>query len=399
VLTEKASAVIPVSLPWLGPEEAAAAADAVASGWVAQGPRVAAFEHEFAARVVSRHAVAVSSGTAGLHMALVALGIGPGDEVIVPSLSFIATANAVRYVGATPVFADVDPTTLNLVPETIEPRVTSATRAVLLVHQAGIPADIDAIARLCSARDIALVEDAACAIGSTLRGVPIGGHSDLVVFSFHPRKVLTTGEGGMVTTPRDDWAQRLRRLRDHGMSVSASDRHESTKPVFEQYLETAFNYRMTDIQAAVGRVQLSRLAAILVRRRALGTRYQARLADIPGLVTAQDPPHATTNYQSFWVTLPDGFPMSRDALLQAMMNEGISPRRGIMAAHLEPAYLGHPHGPLPHTERLSRQSLILPLYPQMTEEQQDRVIAVLRRAAGMSPRPQPVQMRDGGWRT
>jgi len=381
--TEQTTGVIPVSIPWLGQEEAAAAAEAVASGWVAQGPRVAAFEHAFAERVEAHHAVAVSSGTAGLHMALVALELGRGDEVIVPSLSFIATANAVRYVGATPVFADVDPSTLNLVPQTIESRVTSATRAVILVHQAGTPADVDDVGRFCSARGIALVEDAACAIGSTLRGLPIGGHSELVVFSFHPRKVLTTGEGGMLTTPRDDWAQRLRRLRDHGMSVSASDRHQATKPVFEQYLETGFNYRMTDIQAAVGCVQLSRLETILLRRRALAARYQERLGDIPDLVMAHDPPYGTTNYQSFWVALPDGFPTSRGVLLQMMMDQGISPRRGIMAAHLEPAYLGHPYQPLPHTERLSLQSLILPLYPQMTEVQQDRVVAVLRKAAGL----------------
>jgi dTDP-4-amino-4,6-dideoxygalactose transaminase len=374
--------VIPIMRPWIGTEEAEAAAEAVISGWVAQGPRVAAFEEAVCRQVGAEHAVAVSSCTTALHLAMVVLGLGPGDEVIVPSLSFIATANAPRFVGATPVFADVEAETQNVSVETIEAAITAATRAVIVVHQAGVPADVRSIHELCDHRGIAVVEDAACAMGSTYRDEPIGAHSDLVTFSFHPRKLLTTGEGGMLTTSRADWADRLRRLREHGMNVSAAARHQSKTPVIEAYMETGFNYRMTDIQAAVGLVQLGRLDALVQRRRELAAGYQARFASIPGLRVVHDPAYGRTNYQSFWIVLPDEFPVSRNELLELMMEEGISPRRGIMAAHLEPAFEGHPHDPLPVTEMLTNRSLILPLFHQMTPDQQERVVHVLERAAG-----------------
>lgn len=372
---------IPVMKPWLGPEEAEAAAEAVLSGWVAQGPRVAAFEDAFRERVGATQAVAVSSCTTALHLSMVVLGLEAGDEVIVPSLSFIATANATRYVGATPVFADVDLETQNLTPATIRDALTPATRAVVLVHQAGVPAHVDAIHALCDPLGIAVVEDAACALGSTYRGEPVGRHSDLVAFSFHPRKVITTGEGGMITTPRDEWASRLRRLREHGMSVSAAERHSSGRVVLEQYLETGFNYRMSDIQAAVGVVQLARLDAIVARRRDLARRYREALSPIPGLRTAGDPAWGTTNFQSFWVVLPEDFPVGRNALLGRLQERGVSARRGIMAAHREPAFAGHPCGDLPVTDLLTRRSLILPLFHALTESQQDRVVEVLLDAA------------------
>jgi dTDP-4-amino-4,6-dideoxygalactose transaminase len=375
--------LIPIMKPWLGAEEATAAAEAITSGWVAQGPRVAAFEEGVAQKVGAAHGVAVSSCTAALHLSLVVLNIGQGDEVIVPSLSFIATANVARHVGATPVFCDVDPATQNLTASSIAELITPATRAVILVHQAGVPADIDPIRDVCEPKGIAIIEDAACAIGSTYRGRPIGGISDLVCFSFHPRKIITTGEGGMIMTSREEVSDRIRRLREHGMSVSAAARHASRDLVVEQYLETGFNFRMTDIQAAVGLVQLTRLDAIVDGRRQRALRYRSYLEDIPGLEMVKDPPYARSNFQSFWIVLPDEFPVERDTLLQTMMERGISPRRGIMAAHLEPAYAGSTHVPLPVTERLTRRSLLLPLFQAMTDEQQDRVIAVVREAAGM----------------
>lgn len=375
--------LIPIMKPWLGTEEATAAAEAITSGWVAQGPRVGAFEEAVARKVGAAHGVAVSSCTTALHLSLVALDIGPGDEVIVPSLSFIATANVARHVGATPVFSDVDPSTQNLTAASIAELITPSTRAVILVHQGGVPADIDAIREVCEPKGIAIIEDAACAIGSTYRDKPIGGTSDLVCFSFHPRKVITTGEGGMIMTSREDVSKRLRRLREHGMSVSAADRHASRDLVIEQYLETGFNFRMTDIQAAVGLVQLTRLDAIVEGRQQRAHRYQGRLEDIPGLEMVKDPPYGRTNFQSFWIVLPDDFPVERDALLRTMMERGISPRRGIMAAHLEPAYAASAHVPLPVTERLTERSLLLPLFHGMTDEQQDRVIAVVREAAGL----------------
>ncbi|WMX48214.1 aminotransferase class I/II-fold pyridoxal phosphate-dependent enzyme [Streptomyces roseicoloratus] len=378
--TAGAPARIPVMVPWLGEAEATAAAEAVRSGWVAQGPRVDAFEQAFAERVGARYGVAVSSCTTALHLALVALGAGPGDEVVVPSLSFIATANAVRYVGAEPVFADVDPATGNLTPDTVDAVRTARTKAVLVVHQAGVPADVTALRAACEGWGLPLVEDAACAIGSTVDGGSVGRGALLAAWSFHPRKLLTTGEGGMVTTDDAEWAARLRRLREHGMNVSAAERHASGTPVLESYLETGFNYRMTDIQAAVGLAQLEKLDALVARRRELAARYGGLLVDVPGLEPVRDPSYGQGNFQSYWVLLAEDHPVGRDALLAILAEAGVSARRGIMASHLEPAYAGHPAAPLPVTERISRDSLILPLFHTMTEEQQDRVVAVLREA-------------------
>jgi dTDP-4-amino-4,6-dideoxygalactose transaminase len=371
------AARIPVMIPDLGEAEARAAADAVLSGWVAQGPRVAAFERAFADRVGAAHGVAVSSCTAGLHLALAACGIGPGDEVVVPSFSFIATANAVRYVGADPVFADVDPLTGNLTPETVAPVLTARTRAVILVHQGGVPADAQAMRELCDKHGALVVEDAACAVGATAHGAPVGTGALVAAWSFHPRKLLTTGEGGMLTLDREDWAVRLRRLREHGMNVSAADRHASAGPVFESYLETGYNYRMTDVQAAIGLVQLEKLTAMVARRRELAAHYHELLADVPSLRAVRDPAYGTSNFQSFWVLLDQDFPGGRDGALERLAAGGVSARRGIMAAHLEPAYEDAKHVDLPVTERLTRDSLILPLFHTLTEDQQQHIVDVL----------------------
>ncbi len=378
--------MIPVMRPWLGEEEAAAAAEAVSSGWIAQGPRVARFEEAFAAAIGTGHAVAVSSCTTALHLAMVVAGIGQGDEVVVPSLSFIATANAVRYVGAVPVFADVEEATQNLTPATVEPCLTARTRAVLLVDQAGVPADLDAMRALCEPRGIAVVEDAACAAGSVYRGQPAGAGAALAAFSFHPRKLLTTGEGGMVVTHDPEVADRLRRLREHGMDVSAAARHASRQPVIEHYVELGFNFRMTDIQAAIGLVQLGKLGQLIARRRVLAHRYQELLAAMPEVRTSTDPAYGRTNYQSFCVLLPDGFPVCRDDLLRHLAEAGVSARRGIMAAHLEPAYWNAAQRPLPVTERLTARTVILPLYHDLTEAEQDLIVSVIADAARTAAR-------------
>jgi dTDP-4-amino-4,6-dideoxygalactose transaminase len=323
----------------------------------------------------------VSNCTTGLHLSLFVLGVGPGDEVVVPSLSFIATANVVRHCGATPVFADIDPLTGNLDPAAVAAALTPRTRAVILVHQGGMPADVPAMRAVCG--DVPIVEDAACAAGATLHGRPVGAGALLAAWSFHPRKLLTTGEGGMITTDDADVAARLRRLRSHGMSVSASDRHRSDRVVLEDYTESAYNYRLTDIQAAMGLVQVRRLAAIVAQRRELAARYHELLAPL-GLRAVRDPGHGTTNYQSFWVDLPDGAP-GQVEVLTALAAAGVSARRGIMAAHLEPAYAGHPHGPLPHTEWLTSRSIILPLHHELTADDQHRVVDALAAALRLDP--------------
>lgn len=377
--------MIPVMKPWLGDEEARAAADAVCSGWVAQGPRVSEFESRFAAHVGAAHGVAVSSCTAALHLSLHLLGVGPGDEVVVPSFSFIATSNCAAYVGATPVFADVEPEDGNVSWRTVERVLSERTRVVVAVDQGGMPADIEPLRRLCQSRGLALVEDAACGAGSRYHGRPVGTGADLTCWSFHPRKLLTTGEGGMLTTSDAELADRARRLREHGMSISAAARHRSRQPVIEEYLEVGFNYRMTDVQAAIGLVQLGKLDELVLRRRELASRYQAMLADVPGLRTVRDPAWGESNFQSFWVELDSDYPLSRGELLTALAEGGISARAGIMAAHRQPAYSGHRHGDLSVTERLTDHTLILPLFHTMSERDQEAVVDVIRRAAGLKP--------------
>jgi dTDP-4-amino-4,6-dideoxygalactose transaminase len=373
---------INVMLPYLGEREVDAVTEVLRSGWVAQGPRVAAFESAFATAMQAEHAVAVSNCTTALHLALVVTGIGPGDEVVIPSFSFIATTNAPMYVSAQPVFCDVDPLTGNVTPETIEPVLTDRTRAVIIVDQGGVPVDLDPIRALCDPRGITVIEDAACGSGSTYRGRPVGAGAEITAWSFHPRKILTTGEGGMITTSNPEWAARARRLREHAMSVSAADRHASVLAPAESYGEVGYNFRMTDLQAAVGIVQLERLPEIVARRRELAATYAKHIQEIPELRAVADPPWGTCNFQSFWVEVAPSSPLSRDELLIRLAEADVSARRGIMSAHRQPPYahLAAPGG-LPHTEHLTDNTLILPLFHQLVESEQSRVIDVLRTVA------------------
>lgn len=372
---------IPIARPHLAGGEGAAAAAAIASGWLSQGPRVQEFERAFAKRVGAVEAVATSNCTTALALALHVSGVGPGDEVIVPSLSFIATANAVWHCGATPVFADVDPRTCNLDPAAAERAIGPRTKAIMPVHQLGLPADMDAFLDLAARRGLALVEDAACALGAEYRGAKIGSLPSPACFSLHPRKVITTGEGGMIALQDPDLAARLRRLRGHGMDVSDLARHSASEVVIESYPERGWNARMTDVQAAIGLCQLPALDAILRRRALLAARYSAALERIPRLQAPFEPVYATRTWQSYCVRLDRDAPVGRDELMALLLRAGIASRRGVMAIHEAPAYAGM-HGRLPHTEAAARETLLLPLYPDLTEQQQDHVLERLSDAIG-----------------
>jgi len=390
---------IPFAKPWTDEKDAHAASRAILSGWVTQGPEVAAFETEFAAYVGAKHACAVSNCTTALHLALLTAGVRPGDEVITVSHSFIATANSITYCGAKPVFVDIEPATFNINPALIEREITPRTRAILCVHQMGMPCDLNALIGIARKHDLPLVEDAACAIGSEINfagawqkiGKP---HGDVACFSFHPRKLLTTGDGGMITTSHTEWDKQFRLLRQHSMSVPDTARHSSREVIFESYLTVGFNYRMTDIQAAVGREQLRRLPEMVARRRILADRYRSLLAPVRGITPPFEPAWARSNWQSYCLRLPAGTKQQKK-IMQIMLDAGVATRRGIMSAHREPAYehqdwscgsdrlsCGCVQGTcakLRESELAQDESILVPLFHQMTEQDQDRVVEALHK--------------------
>ncbi len=373
--------MIPIAKPTLDEREAEAVRRVILSGWITQGPEVAAFEREFAECVGAPHACAVSNCTTALHLALLAAGVGHGDEVITVSHSYIATANSVRYCGARPVFVDIQPDTFNMDPHMVEAAITPKTKAILCVHQIGMPCDLDRLLPIARQHALPLIEDAACAIGSEIRwngkweriGKP---HGDAACFSFHPRKILSTGDGGMITTRHKDWDAKFRLWRQHSMSVPDTVRHGSPKVIFESYPEIGYNYRMTDVQAAIGREQLKRLPDILSRRREMAAVYGARLSAIPGLRVPVEPEWARSNWQSYAIRLSED--VDQLQVMQALLDGGISTRRGIMCAHREPAYADLPcPWPLTESERAQEQCVLVPLYHAMTKQEQDLVIGRL----------------------
>ena len=365
---------IPITKPDLGEEEKQLISQVIESGWVSQGPKVAEFEEIFARYVGARHAVATTSCTTALHAALSVSGIGPGDEVIVPSLSFIATANSVLYCGATPVFVDVDPETCNIDVQKIEETVTRKTRAIMPVHQMGLPADLDPIKKIAEKNKLLIIEDAACAIGSAYKNTTIGGHGNIACFSFHPRKIITTGEGGMITTDDPTIAERLRRFRHHGMSVSDIERHMANSVIIETYPELGYNYRMTDMQAAMGIGQMKKLSFLLDARKQMARMYDNELGKIPHIRIPQVPSYARHNYQSYWIELLDSAPVDRNTLMAKLLEKGIATRRGIMAIHRELCYQAYAGIYLPNTDRLTDNTLLLPLYPALSAEEQTFII-------------------------
>lgn len=373
--------MIPIALPFLNTEEADAARDVILSGWVSQGPQVVAFEREFAALVDAPFATAVSNCTTALHLALVAANVGPGDEVITASHSFIATANSIRYCGATPIFVDVEPETYNIDPLRVAEAVTPRTRAIIAVHQMGMPCDLPALARLAHQHGLILIEDAACAAGSEIcvneTWERIGkAHGQITCFSFHPRKVITTGEGGMLTTSEPEFDRKFKLLRQHAMSISDTVRHGASQVVFERYLEVGFNYRMTDMQAAIGRKQLTKLADIVARRRKLAAAYADMLGNIEGLRLPFEPSWARSNWQSYCVRLPDW--VDQKTIMQNLLDRGVATRRGIMCSHREPPYADGMHHDLHNSELLQDHAILLPIYAQMSDDDQARVADTVR---------------------
>jgi dTDP-4-amino-4,6-dideoxygalactose transaminase len=375
--------VIPIAKPWMDEESVAAASRAILSGWVTQGPEVEAFRQEFAVLVGATYACAVSSGTTALHLALLAVGVEPGDEVVTVSHSFIATAHSVRYCGATPVFVDIQPETFNMDPASLARAITPRTRAILCVHQLGMPCDLEAILRIGHAHGLPVVEDAACAVGSEIEragsweriGKP---HGDIACFSFHPRKLITTGDGGMLTTANPEWDRQFRLRRQHGMDVSARIRHGSKEVIFESYPVLGYNYRMTDVQAAIGRVQLARLPLIAERHRFLATRYRRLLAELPGLRLPAEPAWARSNWQSYCVRLPEW--CVQRSVMQELLDRGVASRRGVMCAHREPAYGDRRQtDTLRESEAAQDHCILLPIFHDLTEADQDYVVAVLQR--------------------
>jgi perosamine synthetase len=380
MITTAGRMTVPITKPLLGDAEEAAVLQVLRSGWLVQGPKVAEFEREVATYVGAAYGVATSNCTTALHLALVLNGVGPGDEVIVPSFTFIATANSVLYTGATPVFVDIDPRTHNIDPDAVEAAISPRTRAIMPVHQLGLAAEMDRLAAIARRSQLVIIEDGAPAIGATYKGRRIGGLGHPTCLSFHPRKVITTGEGGMLLTDDAHMAERARTLRAHGMSISDLARHNADRAVIESYHELGYNYRMTDMQAAIGIEQLRRLDGMIERRRQLARRYAEALSGVDGIrlpTSSAETPHT---YQSYMVELEGALRVSRDDVMQRLHAVGVATRRGVMAIHMEPYYRErYPTVRLPITETAARHTMLLPIYATMTTSEQEYVVEHLLR--------------------
>jgi len=363
---------IAIALPATGDEEWQALREPIESGWLTQGPKVAAFEKAFAERHGVNHALAVTSCTTGLHLILAGLGIGPGDEVIVPAFTWVATANVVLYCGATPVFVDVDRATFNIDPAQVAAKVTDRTKAIVPVHLFGLCADIDAI-RAALPSQVRIIEDAACAAGASYKGVMAGGLGDAAAFSFHPRKSITTGEGGMVTTNDAALAERMNMMRNHGASVSEEQRHRGPRPyILPDFNLLGFNYRMTDLQGALGLVQLRKLDRFVEERATWAAWYRENLSGLDWLGTPREPEGGRHAWQSFVTCVdPDMAPMPRNAIMDALQAKGVATRPGTHAVHMLGYYAARYEispDDFPAARDCDRNTMAIPLHNRMTEE-------------------------------
>jgi dTDP-4-amino-4,6-dideoxygalactose transaminase len=378
-MTEKRT--IPISLPSMGEEEWEALREPIFTGWITQGPKVGLFEKMFAERHQVKHAIAVSNCTTALHLALVALGVGPGDEVIVPAFTWVATANAVIYCGAKPVFVDVSPVTFNLDTQDLKKRITSKTKAIIPVHLFGLCADMDAIKAI--APGIPLVEDGACAAGAAYKGKPAGGLGDIGCFSFHPRKSVTTGEGGMLTTNSDELAEKLNMLRNHGASISEEQRHKGPRPyILPDFNLVGYNYRMTDLQGAVGVVQLKKLDSFINERQQWAGYYSTELSNIPWLRTPLVEKQYHHGWQSYVLYIDEQkAPLKRNQLMEHLQNIGISTRPGTHAVHMlgyyATTYKIKPQD-FPGAYAANEYSMSIPLHNKMVEEDYKYIVKALK---------------------
>jgi len=387
---------IPIAKPYFTGEETELVAEVIKTGWIVQGPMVARFEEQVAKYSGAKHAVATSSCTTGLHLAMLIHGIGAGDDVICPSYSMIATANGIRHANAEPQFVDIDPATLNIDPAATEAfieanytgdkrnkKTGNKLKAILIVHQIGIPADIDSFERIAGRHGLILIEDSACAIGSTYKKKPIGSSGHVGVFSFHPRKVISCGEGGMIVTKDEALAEMARVYRAHGMSISDLARHKASPTLVESYNVVGYNYRMTDLQAAIGIKQLEMLDSLIEKRLSVASRFNEAFSKLEEIEIIEAPDYVSRwNYQSYPVRLKKGGLAERNTLMEKLHAEGVATRRGIPPIHKEPVYENGLS--LPNTESVSERSLFLPIFPQLNEGEVEHIIRSVKKTVALA---------------